>query len=359
VTKGTTFQLTVKGTGPVIEPVTVTLSGKAIPNAAHAVTATVPLVAAAGSATTGVFFPATATGTTMQAFPDLAKLPPGKYVFDLEVKGASTQIPSNQTISDGAALAMRQGRPGPASYVGALLNTVTSRVRVEVTAPPPATGATMTSISSGAVGYFVGDPEQLAVAGTPGDLGTCDSYGLQLAAVTGGTGQSLTFKKKTFPETLSSGADFTALGNGVWQALATPSGVACTGKPDDALVQVETPSGSFVKDRPTLTMGQAAFVAQMATLTVTMPASYVAPNLACCDTELYFKNKAGSWAPYNATINRNFSDSDDSSSASFAGIITYAEFMQNPAAVEWALRVRATAPGQQFAWSNLARFTVQ
>jgi hypothetical protein len=95
-----------------------------------------------------------------------------------------------------------------------------------------------------------------------------------------------------------------------------------------------------------------------------MPASYGTltaggMNIACCDTELYFRNKAGTWAPYNGTISRNFSDSDDSDTTSDAGIIPYAEFTANAAAVEWALRVRATASGQQFAWSNLARFTVQ
>jgi hypothetical protein len=222
----------------------------------------------------------------------------------------------------------------------------------------------MTSITPGAAGYFVGDGEKLMVAGTPGDLGTCDAYALALTPVTSGAGatQSLTFKNKTFPETLASGTDFTALGLGVWQALPTPSGALCTGKPGDALVQVETPGAD--KDRPVLTMGQTAFVGQEATLTIAMPASYGAltaggMNVACCDTELYFRDKAGVWASWSGTISRNFTDSDDTDSTSDAGIITYAELTANTAAVEWALRVRATAAGQQFAWSNLARFTVR
>jgi hypothetical protein len=327
-TQGVGFSFTVEGSGPVEGLVDLTLEGPGFP--AH--TAKLPLT----PATAGVQFPALLQGTSLASFPALKNLPAGNHKLTATIKGAD----------------------------GTLLRTATSHVHVLVAAPPPAKGAAITGLTSDLPGYFAGDAQAMTVTGTPGDLGTCDAYALQLAPAAGGAAKSVQLTNKKFPEKLSSAGDFPALGDGVWRAWLTPSGKLCTGTPGDALVQVETPTPSFVKDRPTLTMAKNDFVSEQAKLSIALPSSYAVFTAAgtpvgCCETELYFKNKSGAWARNGGTINRNFSDWDTDDASTFTGVLLYDEFMQNPDAVEWALRVRATAQGRQFAWSNLARFTVK
>ena len=328
-TTGSGFQFTLEGAGPVSGPVDVTLEGAGFP--AH--TAKLTLV----PVTPNVRWPAFVQGTTLAAFPGLKSLPPGTHKMLATVKGAD----------------------------GALLRTVKAHVHVLVAAPPPAKGATLSQITADGPGFFAGEKQGLTASGTPGDLGTCDAYTLQLSPIGGaGATQTISLTNKKFPEDVTSAGDFTALGDGVWRATATPSGKLCTGTPGDALVQVETPTALFAKDRPTLTMAKSDFVSEQAKLTIALPASYgvfaaAGTPVGCCETELYFKNKAGVWAKNGGTINRNFSDWDTDDASSFSGVLLYDEFLQNPNAVEWALRVRATATGRQFAWSNLARFTVK
>jgi hypothetical protein len=328
-TTGSGFSFTLEGAGPVEGAVDVTLEGAGF--ATH--TAKIALT----PKTANVMWPALLQGTALTAFPGLKNLPAGTHTMLATVKGAD----------------------------GSLLGSVKAHVHVLVAGPPPAKGATISQISSDGPGFFAGDKQGMTVNGTPGDLGTCDAFAMQISPVGGaGGGQTLALKNKKFPEDVTSAGDFTLLGDGVWRAWATPSGKLCTGTPGDALVQVETPTPNFSKDRPTLTMAKSAFVSEQAKLTIALPASYAlfaaaGTPVGCCDTELYFKNKAGVWAKNGGTINRNFSDWDTDDASSFAGVLLYDEFMQTPDAVEWALRVRATATGRQFAWSNLARFTVK
>jgi hypothetical protein len=200
------------------------------------------------------------------------------------------------------------------------------------------------------------------VSGTPGDLGTCDSYSLLLQPVGGGNGQSNTFTNVKLPQTLASGSAFAPLPEGVWVAKVSPSGKLCTGNPEEALAQVETPTGNFVKERPLLTMAKTNFVSEQVKLTVAMPSAYApwetVANLDCCETELFYQSKTGLWQKYNGTIKRVWSDWGNDDDV-YSGVILYDEVMQNPNAVEWALRARAIGTGRQFAWSNLARFTVK
>jgi len=328
-TSGSGFSFKVEGAGPGEGTVDVTLEGTGFP--AH--TAKIALT----PSTPNAKWPALLQGTTLTAFPGLKNLPAGNHKMLVTVKGAD----------------------------GSLLRTAKAHVHVLVAGPPPAKGATMSLLTSDQPGFFAGEKQGLTVNGTPGDLGTCDAYTMQLTSVSGGGAiQTLALTKKTFPEDVTSAGDFTALGDGVWRATATPSGKLCTGTPGDALLQVETPTATFAKDRPILTMTKTDFVSEAAKLTIALPSSYgvyaaAGATIGCCDTELYFKNKAGVWAKNGGTINRNFSDWDTDDASSFSGILLYDELMQNAEAVEWALRVRATTTGRQFAWSNLARFTVK
>jgi len=329
-TSGSGFSFKLDGAGPLEGTVDVTLEGAGFPT--H--TAKIALTPSAANTK----WPALVQGTTLTAFPGLKNLPAGNHTMLVTVKGADAS----------------------------LLRSVKAHVHVLVAGPPPAKGATISMLTSDQPGFFAGEKQGLTVNGTPGDLGTCDAYTMQLSPVGGGAGQTVALTKKTFPEDVTSAGDFAALGDGVWRATATPSGKLCTGAPGDALLQVETPTPTFAKERPILTMTKTSFVSEAAKLTIALPAAYgvyaaAGTPVGCCDTELYFKNKAGVWAKNGGTINRNFSDWDTDDASSFSGILLYDELVQNADAVEWALRVRATAPGtgRQFAWSNLARFTVK
>ena len=340
-TRGKDFELVLSGLGPVSTPVELILSGPSYPSATHSAQVTLaprPSAAAIRS-NGGTAFPAVIGGETLSLFPDLAKLGPGHYVFAAQVKG------SDQARMHG---------------------TLHAQVRVEVAPAPPPKGAVITSVAPSAPGFFTGDPQQLLVSGTHGGLGICDSYALQLQAIAGGgSPQTLTFTNKALPETLAGGSDFATLGNGIWQAAIKPSGVLCTGTPTPALLQVETPSGNFVKDRPALTVTTS--VGAQAILDIVMPASYGTMaaggvNLACCDTELYYQSYSGAWVSSGGTVNQNYGDpvDQDDGTLLYQGIIPLGAFMQNHGAQDgWALRVRATAPGQRFAWSNLSQFTIQ
>jgi hypothetical protein len=327
---GTGFQFDIDGAGPVLGDVDLTLSSPTLPKK------TVKIALMKG--TNGTFPAMLQVPQTGVSFPELAKMTPGKHMVHVHVKGHG-EHPT-------------------------LLGEFNTHTFVVITGPPPAKGATITGLSADGVGYFTGDPAKLTVTGTPGDIGTCDSFTMQLIPVNGGAGyQTHTYGSKNFPAVLQGGADFAPLGNGVWNARLAPSGKLCDGSPGDALVQVEPPAAT-VKERPTLAMDKGAFVSEQAKLKIHFPAAYTSganagADIGCCETELYFKDKGGKWSPFNGTINRNFSDWDSEDALSYDGVLLYDELISNAAAVEWALRVRATATGRQFPWSNLARFTVK
>jgi hypothetical protein len=336
-TQAGAFQFTATGWGPTSGPVELTLSGPAFPNAAHQATASLTMVPSPSAAQSGAkgfptAFPATLQGTAA-SFPDLAKLAPGRYRFRAQFRGAGEVV----------------GTPAPTT------------VEVDVAKPPKEKGATITSITSVAPGFFTGDPQQLAVGGTPGNLGMCDAYKLQLTAITGGTNQALTFANKTFPETLSGGSDFGTLATGVWDAAATASGSLCAGSAD-TLVEVDSPPGPFT-DRPMLAV--VASPGSQTIVNVTLPASYAnlptAANVACCATDLYVQSAAGTWTSAGGVVSQNYGDPTDQNDGTelYQAAIPLSTFQQTTAsAAQWALRVRATAPGQSFAWSNFAVFNV-
>ncbi len=326
-TKGAGFQMEIEGTGFVTAPVEVTLSGPNFP----ARKATLPLVPRSSKSK----FPALAQGVALDAFPDLAKLPVGTHKLKVTVDGADKNLAR-----------------GAKGYV-----------KVNVAAPPPPTGATITSIAPSNVGWFPGDAQGFKLSGTPGDLGTCDSYSLFLQPMGGGNGQTKTFTKVKFPQALATPADFAPLPDGMWVARVTPSGKLCTGTVEEALAQVETPTPMFVKDRPVLTMEKTDFVKEHVKLTVDMPDSYatwdaMGANIDCCETELFYQSKSGLWQKASGTIKRGFSDWNNEDGV-YDGTIIYDEFYAKPDAIEWALRVRAIGTGRQFAWSNIARFTMK
>jgi hypothetical protein len=332
---GTGFQFDLEGVGPVLGDVDLTLSAPTIKDFPTK-TVKVTLI----PSQKGTTFPAMIQiPRTLDAFPAFAHVPPGKHLVHVNVKGRGAK---------------------PTIY-----GEFNTHTRVMITPPPPAKGAAVTAIASDAPGYLTGEPEALKVTGTPGDLGTCDAFALQIAPTVGNAYQTLNFTNKKFPITLTSGADFAPLGAGVWKVAITPSGKQCVGTPSDALVQVEAPTANFVKERPTLSLEKGAFTSEQVKVKVQLPASYatwnnLGANIDCCETELYYKDKTGKWLlPTGGTINREFSNWDSEDSFTYAGVILYDEFMQNTGAVEWALRTRATGTGRQFAWSNLARFTVK
>jgi hypothetical protein len=336
-TQGVPFQLTVNGWGPTSGDVRMTLSGPAYPNAAHAGSAVLtmmptPAAQQSGKAGFPSAFPATLSGNTATAFPDLARLGAGRYRFRVNFEGLGEVV----------------GHPAPLD------------VEVDVAKAPKENGATITSIAPAQPGFFTGQPQQLTVSGSPGTLGTCDSYKLKLTPIGSGAGQTLTFTNKAFPQTLVGGADFTTLGAGLWDAAVTSSGALCTGSAD-AVVEIDGAAPAFA-DRPTLAIDVSQ--GSQAVISATLPPTYAglanAASIGCCDADLYVQSASGSWSSAGGVTRQNYGDPVDQpdGSQSFQGVIPVSALQAlGPSGATFAMRVRANGTGQTYAWSNVAIFT--